>query len=294
VVPIGKLLVHFLWSQTIPAPLRGLCLARERETVLAWDGQDGLFLFNHAGLIQAQRPSPVPVAAAGCADDGCAYAIGGGQVPMVCWLAPDLTPQWRRSLQHRTTAIAVEPLGRCVAVADAGGTLHLLDARGRTHWQAITPRPLHHLAFVPEKSVLVGASDFGLVACFGASGECLWRDGLVAHVGSLSVSGDGGCLLLACFSDGLYRYNSDGPKQQRIPLDSPCRLAAISYAGDTLITADQQNSVCNRDSKGDLRNRLSLENRAVALALGALADYAVVGLANGVIHRFDHLTTSTN
>jgi hypothetical protein len=269
-------------------------LARERETILAWDGQDGLFLFNHAGKIQAQRSSPAPVASAGCAEDGSAYVIGGSETPLVCWLAPDLAPRWQRPLPQRATAVAVEPLGRCVAVADAGGKLILMDARGRTLWQATTPRPLHHLAFVPEKPVLVGAADFGLVVCFGASGECLWRDGLVAHIGSLAVSCDGSCVLLACFSDGLYRYSTAGPQQQRIPLDKPCHLAALSYAGDILLTTDGQESVCLRNSKGELRDLIRLDGPAVALALGALAESSFVGLVNGAIVRFDQRQASVD
>lgn len=275
------------WSQSIPAPLRGLILARERETILAWDAQDRLFLFNHAGKIQAQRPASVPIASASCAEDGSAYAVGGSQTPLLCWLAPDLSPRWQRTLPERATAVAVEPLGRAVSVADAGCTLHLMDARGRTLWTATTPRPLHHLAFISEKQVLVGAADFGLIVCFGASGECLWRDGLVAHVGSLAVNGDGSCILLACFTDGLYRYNAAGPQQQRIALESPCRFAALSYAGDHMLTADSPQRLCLRNRTGDIRKQMNLDGPIAGVALNALADSAVVGLANGTVLRFD-------
>jgi hypothetical protein len=278
--------MHPLWSQTVPAPLRGLSLARERDWLLARDGRDGLFLFNHAGAIQAQRPSPLPAAAIGSADDGSAYAIGGAEAA-VCWLAPDLAPRWQRPLPARATAIALEPLGRRLAVADAGCTLHLLDSRGQTLWRATTPRPLVHLAFVPEKAIVVGAADFGLVVCFGATGECLWRDGLVAHVGSLAVSGDGDCLVLACFSDGLYRYGTADPRPRRIPLETACSLAALSYAGDGLLTADRDGRVGLRERDGSLRDQISLDSPVVALALGALGDYGVVGLVDGSIRRMD-------
>ncbi len=287
--------MHLLWSQTIPAPLRGLILARERETILAWDGQENLFLFNHAVTIQARRPAPWPIAVATCAEDGSAYFVAGSQSPMICWLTPDLTPRWQRSLPQRATAVAMEPLGRCVAVADVGGTLRLMDARGHTLWKATTPRPLHHLSFVPEKPVLVGAADFGLVLCFGASGECLWRDGLVAHVGSLAVSGDGSSVLLACFSDGLYRYSTNGPQsQQRIPLEAPCRFASLSYAGDCLLTADRPQHLCLRDPKGDIREQINLDASVAAIALSALADFVVAGLANGVIVRFEDRRVSAD
>jgi WD40 repeat protein len=254
---------------------------------MARDGQDGLILFNHAGAIQAQRPSPIPPAAIACAEDGSAYAVGGSLTPGVCWLEPDLSPRWQRLLPQRVTALALEPHGRYVAAADAGCTLRLLDRRGHTFWQATTPRPLAHLAFVPEKPLLVGAADFGLVVCFGATGECLWRDGLVAHVGSLSVSGDGEWLLLACFSDGLYSYGSAGPPPQRIPLETACHLAALSYAGDCLLTGDRDNKVCLRGSDGALRDQLTLESPVQALALGALGEHGVAGLADGTIVRLE-------
>ncbi len=223
--------MHLLWSQTIPAPLRGLSLARERDGTLAWNGQDGLFLFNHAGRLQAQRPSPVPIAAACSAEDGSAYAVGGSHVASRLlagsriWLRAGnglCRSGRRRSRWSRSANMSRWPTPAC--------TLHLLDRRGHAVWQATTPRPLCHLAFVPEKPVLIGAADFGLVLCFGATGECLWRDGLVAHVGSLAVSGDGAGIMLACFGDGLVRYSVAGPQQQRIPLDAACHLAALSYA----------------------------------------------------------------
>ena len=294
--------MRLLWSQTNPAPLRGLSLARECETILACDGRDGLLLFNHAGTIQAQRPCPVPIAAVCCAEDGSAYALAGGgsgsapvgATPMVCWLAPDLAPCWQRPLRQRATAVALEPLGQRLAVADAGGLVTVMDARGRTLWQTTTLRPLHHLTFVPEKPLLVGAADFGLVLCLSDSGQCLWRDGLVAHVGSLAVSGDGSSVLLACFSDGLIRYSTVGADQKRIPLESPCPLAVLSYDGDCLLTADRRNRLCLRDNNGALRDQINLDAPAVTIALGAMADYAVVGLANGVIHRFDDMQASAD
>lgn len=273
--------MQLLWTQTVSAPVRGLCLARERETILVWDSRDDLFLFDGAGKLQAQRPSSTPIAAACCAEDGSAFVVGVLQSPMVCWLAPDLSPRRQRAMSQRITALAVEPLGRCVAVADAGGTLHLMDARGRTLWQATTPRPLHHLAFVPEKAILAGAADFGLVLCFGTSGECLWRDGLVAHAGSLAVGG--GSLLLACFTDGLVRYGADGPPSRRIPLETACQLVASSYAGDRLLTADGNNRLCLRDDNGSIRDQLNLDSPAIAVAVGAQGDCALVGLANGSV-----------
>jgi hypothetical protein len=267
--------------------LRGLALARERGRVLAWDAADGLFLFTFAGALEGQRPSPVSLAAACGADDGSSYAVGGSYPPAVCLLAPDLTPRWQHPLPQRATAVALDPLGQYLAAADAGCGLHVFERSGRKVWQANTARPLCHLAFVPEKAVLVGSADFGLVACFDATGTCLWRDGLVAHVGSLAVSGDGGCVVLACFSDGLYRYAVDRAQGVRVPLEAPCHLAALSYTGDRILTAGRDNRLCLREGGGAVRDQFGLGGAAVALAVGALGETAVVGLAEGEILALD-------
>ncbi len=285
--PCGCFRVHNSWTQSVASPLRGLRLAREGEAVFAWDGRNDLFLFDRTGKLQAQRPAPSPVVAAGCSEDGHAFVVALSQTPSVCWLAPDLAPLWVRPLSHPATALAVEPLGDRLAVADAGGTLHLIDSRGKSLWQASTPRALHHLTFVPEKAVLVGASDFGLVVCFGSTGECLWRDGLVAHISSLASNGDGSCLLLTCFSDGLVRYRAEEPKQERISLDAACHLASPTYAGDYLLTADRQNRICVRDDKGTIQDQITLDSAVLAASLAALGDSVFVGLANGTLRRLE-------
>jgi hypothetical protein len=64
-------------------------------------------------------------------------------------------------------------------------------------------------------------------------------------------------------------------------------LAALSYAGDRLLTADRPQRLCLRDSKGDIAEQINLDAPVAAIALSALADYAVVGMANGAILRFN-------
>jgi hypothetical protein len=61
----------------------------------------------------------------------------------------------------------------------------------------------------------------------------------------------------------------------------------VSYAGDCLLTASQDGRVSRRERDGSLRDQISHENPVVALALGALGDYGIVGLADGAIRRID-------
>jgi hypothetical protein len=273
--------VRLLWSQTTSASLCGLSLARERGWVLAWDAQHWLYLFNQAGQRQAQRPAPTALSAACCADDGSCYAATGVDGP-VWLLAPDLTPRWERSVS-RPVALALDPFGQYLAVAAGDGTLHVFDRTGRSRWQTANPRPLRHLAFVPERPVLVGSADFGLVACFDATGRCLWRDGLVAHVGSLATTGDGSMVALACFTEGLCCYALEPRRQWLVPQAAPCRLAAVSYSGDQLLTAGLDPRLFLRERAGAVRGEFTLDRSPVALALGALGEIAFAALPDGKI-----------
>jgi hypothetical protein len=274
--------MQVLWSQKIAAPLRGLVLARERGWVLAWDAADQLHVWDRLGRRQAQRQAPADLTVAACADDGASFAAVGEQ-GQVWLLAPDLTPRWQRSVTRRGSAVALDPFGGHVAVADGGGGLHVFDHRGGAVWQVATPRPLRHLAFIPEKPVLAVSADFGLVACFDAAGKCLWRDGLVANVGSLAVSGDGGRIVLACFTEGLCCYAVDRPNPERLAQAAPCHLGAVSYAGDVLLTAGLKSQVALRDRQGAAQQEFTAESTIAALALGALGDFAVLGLAEGQV-----------
>jgi hypothetical protein len=275
--------VRKLWSHTHTAAWRGLAQTREHGLTLAWDANHALHLFNSRGRPQAQWQCPGEIIDAACADDGGSFAAVGVQGQ--AWLlAPDLTIRWERRVPSRTAAVALEAFGCRVAVADGSGTLHLLDHQGRTLWQALNPRPLRHLAFIPEQPRLVVSADFGLVASYDAAGQCVWRDGLVAHVGSLAVSGDGSSLVLACYSEGLCCYHNNDPKTRRfLPDTAPAHRAALSYDGKTLITTDRESVVAWRNADGSIRREMKCAAKPVALALDALGESAVLAFADGTI-----------
>ena len=203
--------MRLLWSQHTDAPLRGLVLARERNCALAWDAANWLYLFNARGERQAQVHLRGQVVGAACADDGQSFAAVSAE-GKVWMLAPDLMPRWERSLGHPGLVLVLASLGEQLAVADSSGSVHFFAADGMLSWKIPLPRPLRHLAFIPGKPLLVGCADFGLVACINAAGTVVWRDGLVAHTGSLACSDEGGLIAVACYGDGLWCYDLAGTK----------------------------------------------------------------------------------
>ncbi len=251
-----------LWSLTTGAPACGVALARESGQVLTWDEHHWLYFLSPRGERQGQAQPFSRLTAAALADDGSALAVAGvrGEVAR---LSRDLTTRWQRTLRHHAVAVALDPFGRRLAVADSQGGLLLFDGDGRPVWEVQQPRPLHHLAFIPEEPFLVAAADFGLVTCLdAASGQVVWRDGLAAHCGGLATSGDGQCIVLACFSDGLRRYTrADGPRGH-ITTHEPCRLVALSFTGRQILVAGRANRLLLLDSRGQVQGIHLLERPA--------------------------------
>jgi hypothetical protein len=276
-----------LWSLATGASACAVALARESGQLLAWDEHHWLYLLSPRGERQAQARPLTTLVAACIADDGSALAVVGahGEVNR---LSPDLSPRWQRNMPHPAVGVALDPFARRLAVSDARGGLYLLDGDGRTLWEAPQPRPLHHLAFVPEAPLLLGAADFGLIVCVEvATGRVAWRDGLPVHCGALATSGAGDQIVLACFSDGLRRYRKTGGPADHVTMREPCRLASLSFDGRLALVAGRANRLLLLGNQGQVHGIHLLERPAAALALAALGDRAAVALSDGGVLMLD-------
>lgn len=274
------------WSASLGSLPVGLALARERDWLLAWDQSHWLYVLNHAGQRQGQFRFRGNLAGAFCADDGSAYAAIGNKGEIV-WLAPDLMPRWQHTLPNPALTCAMDPFGQYLAVADTRSHVTLFNNQGQQKVSLQTPRPMHYLAFVPQTPVLIGCADYGLVGGFGLEGSMHWRDGLVAHAGSLSVNGDGSRILIACFSEGLQGYDLNGKKLERLPVIEPYRLASQSFIGQYILVAGMSNRLYLLDSAGKGLGSQPVGKSIAAVALSALGDQATVALTDGPIVRWD-------
>jgi hypothetical protein len=161
--------------------------------------------------------------------------------------------------------------------------VHFLDAAGAGVGRATNPRPLQHLAFVPERPLLIASADFGSVAAFSLGGRRRWHDAPVAHCGALATSGDGSRIALACFSDGVSFYHHRGEKRRDGPHLGPCRLVALAYDGSALLTAGLDGCVRLHKWDGQIRSDFRPDAAVTSLALNALGNTALVGLADGKV-----------
>src|SRR5438105_1271556 len=116
---------HPSWCCELGTRPRGLAMAREKGSLLAWDDRS-LFLLNREGTLQAQRRTPNPIALACCADDGTCF-VALGKEGIIWWLAPDLTERRLQSLTDLPVAAALDSFGQYLAIGDGRGKLRILD-----------------------------------------------------------------------------------------------------------------------------------------------------------------------
>ncbi|MFO0880563.1 MAG: PQQ-binding-like beta-propeller repeat protein [Gemmataceae bacterium] len=270
-----------LWAHRLPHAAQGLSLARETGGLLLAESHH-LARYDPNGRPVVRARLPGPIAAASQSDDGQTI-IAVGHRGQVWRLTPDLVVLWERTLPQRLTALAVDVLGARIAVADATGGLHVLDREGRDCWAKPAPTPLVHLAFIPEAPLLLASAQYGLVCAFDATGHMLWRDGLVAHVGALTLTGDGGRVLLPCFTEGLFSYEAATGKRTHLPRAAPSRLAAIDYRGQTILTAGLGHELARRSADGAVCSVLLFSSNLIALAVGALGNDAFALLEDGTL-----------
>lgn len=273
-----------LWTKIFQTKLRGLCLAREKGWLLTWDKNHWLYLLNASGEVQAQVRCEEPIVSAAFADNGSALAVLG-QNGLVRGYRLDLSQHWHRSLNLAPLALAWEPFGDLLAVADSKGSLHLFGSDGKLVGQVQSPRPLHHLAFAPSAPHLIGCSDFGLVGAFDLKGNWIWRDAPVVHTGNMAVAGNGSSILLASFSEGIAHYDGHGKKSNTLTLFEPCPLVAVSFAGDLVLAAGMSPTLYFLDPTGHKLAQYTTEKPTQALALAALGNHAYIVSKEGDLTR---------
>lgn len=237
----------------------------------------------HGGVAWQHHPAEPPVLLAGAADGrSFVWADAAGQVRLA---AADGATLWARPAPG-AAALAIDAWGHRVAVAHAT-ELSVLDGQGKTCWHAVPPRPLRHLTFVVESALLLAAAEFALVCAYDPAGNCLWRDGLMTHVGALAVTGEERWAYLACFTRGLCGYHPRHGRQTALASTAPTRLVSVSYRGDHLATVDLDAGLRLWTDPGTLVGEHRFSAPVIALALAPLADYLVAALASGEVIRLD-------
>jgi hypothetical protein len=276
-----------LWSHQLSGPAVGMAVARESGHALIWDVNHRLTILSRRGSVQAQLTHPRAIAAAAISDDASGVIVADDR--FVTWLRRDLSPRWRKNLQNKPTSGSIDSFGRYIAVADTGNHLQLFDKGGKSIAEPIiAPRPLFHLAFLPAEPILIGAADFGLVVALDLRlRQWTWQDAPVIHLGDLSPSISPTTIAVACFSEGVRRYDSMGKPAASVPTSEACRFVAVSADARRLLVGTIFGGLCGYSDAGAQLFEQRFDQSFAGVRLAPLADMGWVALVDGRVIGLD-------
>jgi hypothetical protein len=156
--------------------------------------------------------------------------------------------------------------------------------------------PLAQLRFVPDRPVLLAASSYGSLFAFdlepdGSDGSLVvterWRSHVLSSIGRLAITGDGGVILLSCYTHGLQRFDSEGRNEGTYHLDGTATLAVTDFAGKLVVAATTEGSLAILNPSGQVRWKAVLARGPVGLECDGLGQFVIYGLPSGEIVRLD-------
>jgi hypothetical protein len=282
------------WTVLTEAPLKGLSLAREAGRILAWDEGEQLYLLDQRGEHQSVAQAPGKVLAGAISDDGALIALLG-EGSRLWLLGADFEIVADRQAPPESWSLTVDPHGRYVAVASKLSLTQFYNRFGRPAGRFETIQALAHLAFVPARPFLLGAAAFGMligVVLKATSGGRLetsipWEEKLSSNIGQLATSGDGGLVLVSCFTHGVQRFDMRGHNDGAYHLGGTASHAVPDFAGRLIAVATRESELAVLSPAGNVRWRTGLPRPAIALATDALGRYIIYGQATGEVVRLD-------
>jgi hypothetical protein len=282
------------WTVLTDAPLKGLALAREAGAILAWDEGDHLYVLDLRGQHRSVSRAPSRVVAGTISDDGSLIALLG-EGSRLWLLGADLDLVADRQGPAESWALAVDPHGRYVVVSTRSGQAQFYTRHGRPAGRFQPRQPLAHLAFVPDRALLMAAAAQGLLAAYelsaGGSGrleaEELWEERLLSNVGRLATTGDGGMILASCFTHGVQRYDLRGHNEGSYHLGGAAAHAVPDFAGRLIAVATLEGEIVVLGAAGNVRWRSNLSRPALALETDPLGRYVIYGQSTGEVVRLD-------
>ncbi len=283
------------WTTITDAPLKGFCLAREANLLLAWDESQTIHLIDGQGARIHSERAPAPVIACSISDTGTLIALllGG---PRLLLLDHDLSPISDRPAPGGSNGVEVDPHGRFLAVGSRSTETTFFTRHGRVAGKLETRQPLTLMRFVPGLPVFLAATSLGHLMAVGleAAGsadslrfEPIWEQRLLSNLGRIECTGDGSLVLASCYNLGLQRYDLEGHNEGAYHLGGTVTHAVPDFAGRLIAAATMEGELFLLNQAGNIRWRTTLPRPANALAIDPLGRALIYGLPTGEITKLD-------
>lgn len=289
-----RLAPEVAWSMLTEAPLKGLGLAREAGSVIAWDETDQLYRLDLRGEYQSVARAPGKLLTAAISDDGSRLALLGEKGTL--WLLDsDLQVVAERQGPAEPISLTIDPHGRFVLIATRTCVNHYYSRHGKPAGKFPSRQPLAFAAFIADQPVLAAAASYGMLATYRLSDagsgrldtELEWEDRQISSVGRLATTGDGSMLLASCFTHGVQRFDLLGHNEGSYHLGGTATHAVPDFAGRTIAVATSEGDLSVLSSAGNVRWKTGLARPAIALEVDPLGRYLIHGNASGEVVRLD-------
>lgn len=283
------------WTVHTEAPLKGLALAREAGTILAWDERGQLYLLDRLGAFRSVTQAPDRIAAGAISDDGSLIVLLGGDARL-WFLGSDLDLAFDRPAPPDATNVAIDPHGRFLAVGSRINLIQFYNRHAKSAGRLETRQAMAHLAFVPDRPFLLGAATYGTLVGIELgpgstagklAAEVVWEESLMSNVGRLTTTGDGGMVLASCYTYGVQRFDMRGGNEGAYHLGGTAAHAVPDFAGRMIAVSTLEGELAVLSSSGGVRWRTTLSRPATALECDPLGRYLIHGHATGEIVRLD-------
>ena len=205
-----KLYAPWIWYAS--GKLKTCGLLREKQWIYACDDANTIYLLDHAGTLIAQTRINREVTAVAAAENGTRIVVGC-RTGHLLWLDQELETaieiEWARDI----SAVAIDPYGEYAVACTSECNNLVVNAAGKKVSEFKTRQAQRFAAFVPTTGSIVLSAENGHVSSYSIYGQAEWSSGHWTNIGGMAVSGDGDAVLLAGFSHGILRYNSEGRKE---------------------------------------------------------------------------------
>ena len=270
-------------------------MAREAERLLSWDDGRRVDLYDRTGERINQVQTPGRILSAAISDDATLIAllIEG---PRLILLDEEMQPKIDRPAISDGTNLTVDPHGRFIAVGTKSTTTQLYNRHGKPAGKLETPQAVAHLRFIPGRPMIVAASAFG--SLFGVdlspgaksgtlNAEVAWQQRMMSNVGRISTTGDGGVVLVSCYTHGIQRYDARGRNEGAYHLGGTASHAVADFPGRTIAVATTEGELAILNNAGNIRWKSKAARGPNALEVDALGRYFIYGLPTGEIIRMN-------
>jgi hypothetical protein len=278
------------------SPLKGMALAREAGTILAWDEGNQLYLFDAKGEALSYSRVPSRILTGTISDEGGLIALlVEAEGTELLLLDADFSVQQQKPAPSEASFVTLDAHGWYVAVGTRHGVLHLLNRYARPVGRLETIETMAHFRFVADRAIAIAAASFGMmmgVALDAARGgrletEILWQERLMSNVGRLAVNGDGAMILASCYTLGIQRFDLRGRNEGSYHLGGTISHAVPDFPGRTIAAATLEAELAVMNSAGNVRWRTTLPRSVTALEMDPLGRFVLYGHATGEIVRLD-------